>query len=161
MAEVVVAASHEVGDATAGADARHHASAEGAESAQALLDVDSREVAEREGTDKFFLGILVFLGKDYHGVGGTDALVARTAVAHHGYHGASHTCIARQRSLGYDVREHGVAKDTMAQRTIHGLAQTVAVVALDGLFGCAHVEVAGLEDKLQLVDGGGKGRASY
>ena len=68
MTEVVVAASHEVGDATAGADARHHASAEGAESAQALLDVDRREVAEREGTDKLFLGILVFLGKDCYGL---------------------------------------------------------------------------------------------
>ena len=34
----------------------------------------------------------------------------------------------------------------------------MAVVALDGLFGCTHVEVAGLEDKLQLVDGGGKGK---
>lgn len=87
-------AAHEVGDATAAADAGYHTAAERRQSAETLLDVDGREMTQTHGTDEFFLRVLVLSGEHGNGIGGADALVARTAVRHHGNHGASHAGVA-------------------------------------------------------------------
>ena len=87
-------ASHEVGDATAAADAGYHTAAERRQPAKALLDVDGREMTQTHGTDEFFLRVLVLCGEYGNGIGGADALVARSAVRHHGNHCASHAGVA-------------------------------------------------------------------
>ena len=104
-------------------------------------------MGEHEGAGHFFVGVVVLLGEDHHGVGGADALVARTGVAHHGYHGAGHAGIAGTGGGGEDVGENVVAHDAAAQGTRECLAQAVPVVALERTFGCGLVEAAGLVDE--------------
>ena len=53
------------------------------------------------------------------------------------------------------MRENVVAEDTMAQRTIHRLTQTVAIVALDRFLGSLHIIFLGLEDEANLIERSG------
>lgn len=102
--------------------AGHHATAQRAQRTEALLDVDGRKMAEGERTNQLLLRVLILLCIDRHRVGGTDALVARTAVAHHGNHCASHACVAGEGRLTDDMAEDGVTEDAVTQRTVDGLA---------------------------------------
>ena len=111
-------------------------------------------MAQREGTDELLLGVLVLHGIDGDGIGGADALVARTAVAHDRDECTAHAGIGGQCGLGEDAGEDGVAKDAVTQWPVHGLAQAVAVVALDGLLGGLEVVVAGLENEANFVEWG-------
>ena len=122
MTHVRIIAAHEIGDATTAADAGHHAPTKGAELAKTLLDIDGREVAQNERSREFFLGVLVLFGINGHGIGGADALVARARIAHHGDQSTAHTRITGRSGGRNDVRKDAVAKDAVAQRTVHRLA---------------------------------------
>ena len=122
VADALIVAAHEIGDAATAAYGRHHTAAQRRQLAEALLDVDGGEMAEHEGSDEFFLGVLVFDGIDGNGIGSADALVAAAAVAHHGYHGSSHTGVACRCGARDDVREDAVAEDAVTHGAVHGLA---------------------------------------
>ena len=114
-------------------------------------------MAECQGTDKLFFRILVFHGVHYHWVRGADTLVSRPAIAHHRYHGPTHSGVAGQCCLGDDVRVDAVTKYPSAQWAVHCLAQAVSVVALQRLLGSIHVILFGFQHKPDFVDGGGGG----
>ena len=103
------------------------------------------------GAYQLFVRVLVLLCEDHHGIGGADALVAAAAIAHHGYHRATHARVAGQGRLGDDVGVDGVAEDAVAHRTHDGLAEAVAVVALERLFGSVDVQALGLTDEVQFL----------
>jgi L-cysteine desulfidase len=50
------------------------------------------------------------------------------------------------------MRENIIAEDTMTQRTVHRLAQTVAIVAFDTQLGSLHIIVPGLENERNLIE---------
>ena len=77
IADALVVTAHEIGDAAAAAYGGYDTSAEGGQLAEALLYVNGGEMAKGECTDKFFLGVLVFLGIDGNRIGGADALGCR------------------------------------------------------------------------------------
>ena len=113
VADALIVTAHEIGDAATAAYGRHHAAAQRRQLAEALLDVDGGEMAEHEGSDELFLGVLVLEGIDGNRIGGTDALVAAAAVAHHGNHGSSHAGVAGRGGLGEDMREDAFAENTL------------------------------------------------
>lgn len=90
----LISAAHQIGDAATGTRGGHNASAKGREGAEALLDVDGRQMAQHQGAGEFLSRVMIFLGKDHHGVGGANALVARSGIAHDGNHGTSHAGVA-------------------------------------------------------------------
>ena len=134
IADARIISTHQVGDATTTTRRGDDTSTEGRQLAQALLDIDGGEMAQRQGTNQLLLGILILRGIHNHGIGGTDTLVATTAVAHHRNHRPTHSGIASRSRARDDMREDIVAEDAMAQRTVHRLAQAMTIVALDGKF---------------------------
>ena len=152
MADTCEVTTHQIDDATTRTDARHHTTAERTELAKALLDVDGREMRERQRTDELLLGILVLLGIHGDRIRRTDALVARTGVGHHRNHGATHTGVAGQCRLGNDMREDRLAEDAMTQRTVDGLTQAVTIIALFALLGRTDVIVSCLQDETNIVE---------
>ena len=114
-------------------------------------------MAEHECTDELFLGVLVLLGIDTYGVGGADALIAGAGVGHDGNHRSSHTGIAGRGGARDDVRIDGVAEDALGQWTVDGLAEVMAVVALDGLACRVHIILAGILDETDFFEGSSGG----
>ena len=96
-----------------------------------LLDVDGGEVAEHKGAGEFFLRVVVFASEDYNGIGGADALVATSGVAHYGNHGSSHSGVASAGCAGKDVGEDGFAHDALAERTGERFAEAMSVIAFE------------------------------
>ena len=112
-------------------------------------------MTEHQGTNQLLLCILVFQGINHHRIGGTDTLVTTATVTHHRNHGSTHSGITGRSGAGKDMREDVVAEDTTAQRTIHRLTQTVAIVALYRFLGSLHIIFLGLEDEANLIERSG------
>lgn len=150
-ADALVVATHEVGDAHAGADAGDDTAAEGGQAAEALLYVDGGEVGEGQRAYELFFGVLVLFGIDGHGIGGADALVAGAGVRHYGNHSTAHARIAGSSGLRDDVRVDAVAEDSFRQWTVDGLSEIVAVVVFQ-CFACSrHIQLLRLQDEPQLL----------
>ena len=118
-------------------------------------------MTEHQGTDQFFLGILILHGIDHHWVSSTDTLVTTTAIAHHRNHGSTHTGIAGRSCAREDMRENILTEDTMTQRTVHRLAQTMTIIALDRFLGSLHIILLGLEDERDFIERSRSGKIIY
>ena len=107
--DLPVVAAHQVGNAAARPRGGHHAAAQGRQAAEALLDIDHREVAQHQRTDRLLFGGCGLLGVDHHGKRRRDALVAASRVTHHGDHRPGHAGVARRGGIGQYPREDAVA----------------------------------------------------
>src|SRR3712207_2497461 len=115
-------------------------------------------MAQRERPDELFLGVLILHRVDRNGVRGAYSLVTRPAVAHHRNHGTTHSGVASGRCFRDNVREYAVTEYAMTERTVHGLAQTVAIIALNTFLGGFQVVFLGLENEAQPLHGSGGGK---
>ena len=94
---------------------------------------------------------MVFLGKHHHRHGGTDALVAASAVAHHGNHGSCHTRIAGTTGYGEYAREYSIAHDTASQGTAQCLAEGMTVVLRQSAVRRVLIKVLGFKYEFYVV----------
>lgn len=108
---LLVPAAHQVGNPHCRARCSNHTSAQRREPPQRLLDIDDRQVAQRQRTNRLLAAAAALFGIEIDGHRAGDSLVAGTRVGHHLHHRARHTRIARPAGVTQYLREQRVAKN--------------------------------------------------
>ena len=114
-----------------------------------------------EGADGLFLAGKVLFGIHYNRHGGGNALVARTAVAHHRHRSTAHAGIACCRGVRQYPRECAVAHNLTLAFRVECAAYMMAVRVHQGPFSCSLVELPCLEHKTDFVERSAHGKIPH
>ena len=137
---MLILSAHEICYAACRTGRCHHASAQRRETSEALLYIDSREVAEHQRACYLLLCVVVLLSEDHDRQCRRYALVARARVGHYRNHGSCHTCVARAACGREDMREHAVAHYAASERSAECLSQLMSVVPEERFGRCSLVQ---------------------
>ena len=155
---LVIVATHQIGDAATASGAGNHTTAKCTETSQTLFDIDGCQMAQYQGSCQFLFRIMIFPCKDHYRQSGGYSLIAAAAVAHNGNHGPGHSCVTGATGGGKDVAEDAVTHYTLSQRTAQCLSQFVAIVAFKGFIGGLFIQDTCLVDEFQKFQRGIHGK---
>ena len=150
-----VPAPHQVGNATARPRGGHHAPAKSRKPAEALFDIDDRQVAEDERPYLLLLQRPRLLGIHHHRKRRRDSLIATSRIAHDGYHRPAHAGVARPGGIGKDTRQDAVSHNMPLHVAPQQASERMAVLSRKGDLGGMFVHVCRLQYEPQLVQRSG------
>ena len=157
----LVPAAHQVGDAATRTGRRHDTAAQGRKTSQALLDIDSGQMAQNQRTHQVFLVRLDLLGINDHRQRSCDALVAAARITHHRNHGSRHAGVAGRASIGENAGEGTIPDNPQFGSMAQSISHAMPVVVLERVLRRSLIQSLGFQDEADFIQRCGHGEVEH